>query len=374
MRRSWSHFIADVMGRRNGEGPKKQIVLVPYQPAGYSPAEARRCAVLMQCIRIVSSAVGRLTFKTSDRILARALKRPSGWQGPRAFLRSLAWQVLFYGSAFVERRPMGVLAPVDPRRVEITGGERPVYWYDGTEIEALHFRDTETGEVRSQPRGAEVWPAVSILLAIDDRVLGSMRRGPDATWIVTVPPTWTKDERDAYEDDLRRDYTEGGEQFGGVHVVGGGQTIDRKEGATVADMDLRNLAELKVRQVAAQYGVPPFLVGASGEEKYANAQQKTTSLITDAVDPLAGVIADTLGDAYGADVTYDLSVLMRGDLLHLAQVATRLAGGAVMTPQAAAALMGVEVGAASGDFLRSSGGGGGMGRGADERRGENAAA
>ena len=107
---------------------------------------------------------------------------------------------------------------------------------------------------------------------------------------------------------------------------------------SASDTDLRALRQDLIREIAAAFGVPPFSVGGSGDVKFSNVVARNAQFFQNAVLPVADALKDRLELAFDTTVSYDPERLMKGDFLHQAEVATRAAGGAVLTPKQAAKL------------------------------------
>ena len=136
-----------------------------------------------------------------------------------------------------------------------------------------------------------------------------------------------------------------------------GGILKQLSAGSASDTDLRALRQDLIREIASTFGVPPFSVGGAGDTKFSNVVARHSQQNQNGVLPLAYSFAERLGLAYGTEVSFDPERLLQGDFLHTAEVATKAAGGAVMTPaQAAARYFGLDLSGIEGaDKLRSGG-------------------
>ena len=107
----------------------------------------------------------------------------------------------------------------------------------------------------------------------------------------------------------------------------------------------REVAEFQaylVRQIAAALNVPPFLVGASSDEKYSNLTARMASLIGHGVLPLVERLASVLTMELGAEVRFDVSPIYRADLRSAVELAAKAVAAGVATPREARGLLGLD--------------------------------
>ena len=104
---------------------------------------------------------------------------------------------------------------------------------------------------------------------------------------------------------------------------------------TPADTDLRALREDIKREIAASWSVPPFLIGAAGDAKYANFTASVLTLYRDTYVPVSLALCQRFSEALGTRVVCNHKELLRGDLAAQITNAVNASGGPVLTPNEA---------------------------------------
>ena len=337
--------------------------------ATYSINAALDCSTVTACLNLVSAAVATLEFETPDARLRQVLQNPNDWQSHIDFKTGLVWSILSYGNAYMIRPAGSMATPVgllDPGDVRVVSGplRRPQYHIGGETYgpdRVVHFRDTGGSGLTAPSRLKPLWPRIAALLQADRRINTNFRRGVNASAVVEIPGDLAADsavqERIRQEIQNHHSAVDGtGDSEGGVLMLHGGTLKQLSPGGSASDTDLRALRQDLIREIAAAFGVPPFSVGGAGDTKYSNVVARHAQRNQDAILPVADAIAARFAVAYNTTVTYEPEILLRGDFLHTAEVATKAAGGAVMTPAISAdRYFGLTLTAEGADKLRSGG-------------------
>ena len=316
---------------------------------GYTAGGAMECATVANCVTLAAQAVACLRFETPDARLRRLLAKPNDWQTRMDFMSGLAHSVLFYGNGYILQRELAAEL-VDPGLVSVTRrpvGGGPRYHAAGqvyTTRELIHFRDLTASDTPagfghvSRSRLRPLWPRICALLEADRRINTTFRRGINASAAFEMTPEAGSDSE--IVERVRQEITEHYEgsmsdNSGGILMLIGG-TLKPIGAGSASDTDLRALRQDLIREIAAMFGIPPFSVGGSGDVKFSNVVARNSQFFQNCTIPLADLIASRFELAFDTTVTYDPEVWLKGDFLHLAEVATKTAGGAILTPKMAA--------------------------------------
>ena len=318
----------------------------------YSPEQAIRNATVVACVSVIAKAIGQLEFTAPEAqeggAIPRLLKRPNEYQSPFSFWHGITWDLMFYGNAIIRiyrgnsGRPM-ILAPQNPdqNRIRITHNPngKPTYFLTETQEEVpasdiIHVRDGGGHEVWATSRLAAAGKRVMALMYADELIQEVFEHGPRAQYVLTGKITG-KDNIDEIIAQIQEQFGPGGNRAGGVAYLPVGMTLERLPGITPADAQLLNLRSALIREIAAVFAVPPFLVGGEGDTKYSNVTARNLGMYRETISPVAINIAQTFSLALGTPIVPNLEAFLRGDLQSQVATATAASGGPVMSPNEA---------------------------------------
>ncbi len=272
-------------------------------------------AIAARAVRMVAEAVGGAPLAASDPALVALVRRPAAGQ---ALLETLAAQLMLHGNAYVQLiggadgvpaelfalRPERVTVETDARgwpvayRYRVGGQTLLLDAVDAgglpaiVHIQALHPGDDHYGAgclaavagAVAAHNAANRWNRA--LLDNAARPSGALVHEGDKG----LPLTPEQFDR------LKAELTAGfaGEANAGRPLLLEGGLKWQPLSLSPADMDFLALKDSAAREIATGFGVPPMLLGLSGDATYANYREANRALWRQTVLPLAGKILDAL--------------------------------------------------------------------------------
>ena len=346
---SWFRSIAEIIGAaRRGRPYVAQHYLSHFGPV--SMTEARRNATVVACCNLIARGIAQLTFSAPDvgpnSAAARVLRKPNLWQTPYEFWHSQAFDLMLWGNALSQVfrgsgvRDIRAMAPLDPDDVRLRSNEAgaPVYILDqdGTELsamDAIHTRDGGSHDPWAPSRLESAGKRVRLLIAADELINSTFVGGINAQHAYMTEQELVPEQIAARHGELARLFGPGGSRRGGVAILDGGAKLERLASLTPADTDLRELREDIKREIAASWSVPPFLIGAAGDAKYANFTASVLTLYRDTYVPVSLALCQRYSEALGTRVVCNHKELLRGDLAAQITNAVNASGGPVSEPE-----------------------------------------
>lgn len=309
-------------------------------------------ATAYACVSVAARTVAQLPFYSDAEAVDRVLRRPNPAQTGFEFIHSVVWDLLLYGNAFVRvlRNSEGKLIglyPADPRDVDVMVSDGRVTYRDTARwqgdldmSDVIHFRDTPGHGLISPSRMAAVRVRLSALDAADRQVAAMFRKGLTLAYVIKSKKQVAAETKADMAQDLADMF--GSEESDRVSLVLDNEMeIEQVKAASPTDQDLRSTREDLIREIAGVFGVPPFLVGGTGDTKYNNVSARIASLHRETVVPLVTNLTEKLSARLGVPVRCDDQVLIRGDMAAQVNYATRAAGGPVISPNEARDLLGL---------------------------------
>ena len=311
---------------------------------------------VMSCLTVLSSAVGQTTFQVNrDRIgegdvqladrIDQTLLNPNPYQTHYTLLYGIVFDMLLYGNSYliITRNGKRVvrLAPVNPQHVTIEVDKLGLPSYRVTGInkqgdrtfaaeEMLHFRDGGSHDPIAMSRLHSAGKRIRSLDYADDRIGSTFKYGLDIQYVLNLNEHVGSEKMEEYSQQLTEIFGPGGQNKGGVAIIEKG-VLSKMDGLKPADADLRNLREDLIREIAAVFAVPPFLVGGTGDTKYNNVTARIVAMYREALSPIITNIEQTLTKRLGLPISANRQALLLGDLPSQIAAGVAATGGPIMT-------------------------------------------
>ena len=319
---------------------------------------ALSCPPVQVAVRTLSQVTGALDWDADADEARRALNKPNGYQDRSAFIGSLARDIVCYGRAGLRHERQGgtmAMATIDPATLTLHDSStifKPVWLVDGTHygpesLTVITDGGSHDAGVVSRVDGAR--PIIEMLLSELATIKGVFDGGLNLhvgfkhkhALDTRLKELWDKAVADKFDPRRPGESAAGfaARRAGALNIPHTTDVVEFK-GLTPADADLRSLLDMLLRILAALMGVPPSVVGVGGQDKYANAQIRATIFARESIDPLALTIAEGLGRAVGAKISYSIASILKGDWGQMVASAQQAAGGPVLTPNEARAPLG----------------------------------
>ena len=350
-----------LLGRRNAWWTATHQYGSDLPASRVMPQEALRCPPVAVAVRVIAQSIGALDWRAEGERATMALKVPNDIHTKTTFMSALVRNILLHGSAPVVRRsPAGEasmryrLAPLDPETVTHAEGANAMdarWLVDGQPIgESDSIRvlfDGGSHDFAVQSRVAACSDSIRILNACNRRIYNHALNGAEGKVIVNHQGKNEQALADEQKrlvkrlapqrsDEERADYD--ARTYGGVLVMGGGSAVTTVPAVSPADQELLGLRESTLREISASFGLPPFSAGGSGDTKYNNVQARQAVFLGETAKPLVAIITEGLSLLLDAEVSCDVNGVPP-DLASKISAAVQAAGGAIMTPSQAGALV-----------------------------------
>ena len=315
----------------------------------------RDCPTVVTCIETVARTIGELEVEASTSAAQKLIDRPNAHQTRYDFIHGVVFDLLVHGNAFVRIHKGGSdrrigLVPYDPKEIQVrwaangmdveyrqrSDGKEAVFGRD----EMLHIRDIPNNNLVSGSRLEFLRPRVEALVSADMLIRDTFRHGASIGLAVESNAPIGEEESERMSKDIAKSFSgTQGKRRSGVVVLSNAKIHDLP-GLKPADADLRELRQDLIREIAAIFGVPPFIAGGTGDTKYSNVTARMQGMYRDAISPMVANLEARLSVALGANVTFQIADLLTGDLASQVASATMAAGGPTLTPNEARAITG----------------------------------
>ena len=369
---SWSLF--DLFNRRSGrEGIQDNYGFIFTETSGQTKSgenvnveNALVDATVVSCINAIVQGITQIPIyvhkeradgKGSDRIvkhpIERLLRRPNAYETPTEFKSSIVTSILVHGNCFIRivrdgRGNAIQLYPMDP--IDITIGSNqfglPVYTHetygDIPMEDIVHIRDITTHAPQGLSRTILAAEIIGAKRAADSLMAETFRNGISLNYVVSSNGAVDAAKLQNLTEQMKNAFGQGGSRRGGVAFIEDGD-VSAIKGATPADVDMRELREALIKEIAAVYKVPAFLAGASGDQKYNNVRQFWAAFHRDTLNPIANNIAEALSLKLLPDdefVHFDTMEILAGDVEIQSRVAQGNVSQGIWTPNEAREVLG----------------------------------
>ena len=339
--KSWYQSIGELISKR---GQRSFVIRPPLPPV--SIAQARRDPTVISCVRVVARGIAQLKFAaegSGSPDVNALLRRPNSWQTQYEFLHGVAFDTMLYGNSVLRkfRGPSGrvrVLAPLDPERISMRSTDMGAPEYRVETInetlasnDVIHIRDGGGHEPWAESRLESSGKRVRCMMAADDLITSVFTGGPVASYTLSSEKNYTQEQIDDLLEQYAKAFGLEGARRGGI-VYTGKDSLAPLGTLKPADTDLRNLREDLKREIAALWGIPPFLVGAQGDTKYSNVTARRLGMYQEVFSPVAESICQALSIGLGVKIVCNIEELLRGDVKSQVTTAVQASGGPVMSP------------------------------------------
>lgn len=331
--------------------------------SGLSPITveaARRNATVSACVDSIARSVAQLRFTAADRPMNgpvnRLLQRPNDWMAPYPYWHGVVEDMMFHGNA-VSRLVRGsstgrpqFFVPLDPEYLAVSTDDlgRPLYKsieYSGAlgRKDVIHVRDAGGHGLWGASRIQKAGRRIMALNYADELIQDTFENGITAQyWVELEGRIGAEGGAKALGSTILKAFGRKGSRRGGVMVMDPNQRLHKMEGLKPADAELRALRQDLIREIAAQFGTPPFRVGGTGDTKYSNFSASMLTFYRDTIVPVVTNIVQAYTLALGTEIRCDTSGLLEGDLKTQIDTALRGAGVPVITPNEGRQMAGYE--------------------------------
>ena len=366
--------LLDLIFRPNSarNGPTDQFGFVYANTSGYTQSGENvdtynllDDATMVTGINAIAKGISQIPFEVRrkmpdgskeyqpDHPIQILLDKPNVFQTPSEFKQNIVTSILINGNCFLRIIRAGgravQLVPMDPQDIVMgsTTGGFPSYTHEHFgEIPAediIHIRDVVTWVPQGSSRCILAAERIGALRAADKLIAKTFRDGVSINYAVTTEASVEPDTAHEFSKALSEAFGQQGRNTGGVVFLGDGAQISTLKGTTPADADLRSLRENLIREIAALLGVPAYLLGVSGDERYNSIRQKTASFTRDTLMPIMIAIQEAmtlkLMDNRSDIVEFNPTDFIKGAINETEQVATSLVSNGIMTPNEARLFM-----------------------------------
>ena len=313
-----------------------------------SPELALRDATVMSCINTIGQAIAQLPVETNRTVF----DKPNYYQTRYEFLYSVIHSLLAYGNSYTRliRAANGKviqMIPLDPAqmRVQANAAGVPQYFIEDQDIaisykDIVHVKDVNTFNVGGLSRVQLCSERIGTLMASDSLMADIFGNGIDIGTLVTTEVAVDPKIQDEFNNRLQN-FKTGGSNRGGSLFINNAK-VEMLKGITPADADLRALREMLIREIAAIFKVPEYMVGGTANAKYSNVRQSQTGFYRDTLVPLIISIEQAFTLKLGTEVKFDVADFQKGDMASQTEVSTKLVASGIWTPNEARAYVGYE--------------------------------
>ena len=304
-------------------------------------------ATVVTCINAIVQGITQIPIYVrreigdggSERVLdhpvARLMKRPNSFQTPTEFKSSIITAMLTHGNAFIRivrqgsdiddtSRPPAQLYPLDPSNITIGSNSFGLPTYQHNEYGSIdtdniiHIRDLNTFTPQGLSRAILAAEIIGAKKAADRLMAETFRNGISLNYIVRSDAPLDAAKLEAAQAQMAEAFGAGGNRRGGVAFIENGEVTQIK-GATPADVDLREIRQQLIQEIAAVFRVPAFMVGGSGDQRYNNVRQYWTAFHRDTLQPIITNIEEAITLRLlneGEYLHFDVNEILKGCLLY----------------------------------------------------------
>ena len=335
-------------------------------------------ATTMSCITAIVQGINQIPIyvkrdvgdgnydRMKDHPVAKLMRKPNDYQTATEFKSSIVTAMLTHGNAFIfivrasdrggdtAGKPMDYtgsprqLYPLDPSDITIGSNSfgRPTYHHEEygqiPSRNLIHIRDLTTYVPQGLSRALLAAEIIGAKKAADRLMSETFKNGVSIQYAVTSDvPLDSKVQKNLMQQ-FQALFSARGNRRGSVALIQQGN-IEKLEGLKPADVDLRELREQLIREIAAAFRVPSFMVGSDAGQTYNNVRQYWTAFHRDTLRPLITNIEEAItlkllgNDEY---LHFDVNEILKGDVEVTSRVATTLVSNGVYTPNEAREMMG----------------------------------
>ncbi len=299
-----------------------------FQSNNISAEEYSNNVIVHRCVNIISQAASHIPwviyekrghskpFKLSDHPIYLLLRRPNSSQAGADFFSELVATKLLYGNAYIfasgEKAPNNLFL-LHPKNMNIiqNNGHITHYIYKNQDKEIkfpvnhknssckiLHIKNYNPA---SSTRGiAAIKPAAKAIELHNNtsnwnnNLLKNGARPTGALVMKDANNYLTEEQFQRLQEQLYHKFS-GSDNSGKPLLLEGG--LDWKEiGVSPKDMDFIESKNSAAREIALAFGLPPQLLGISGDNTYSNMQEARIALWEETIIPLLDKIADNLSN------------------------------------------------------------------------------
>lgn len=368
-------------GRGNRQSPQDQQGFIFTEQSGLTNSGERVNvddlldeATTASCINAIAQGITQIPVKVIEKKseetfnvieghpITKLMNRPNDYQTSTEFKSSIVTAMLTHGNAFIkivragemnrlgnEPKPETIrgkplqLYPLDPSDITIGSNAlgKPVYSHEEygqirTE-NIIHIRDLVTFVPQGLSRALLAAEIIGAKKAADRLMANSFRGGLNLQYAVTTngPADASKIENTMKQ--MQAMFGKNGKRVGGAAFIENGQ-ITKLEGLKPADVDLRELRDMLIREIAAIFRVPPFMAGASGDNTYNNVRQYWTAFHRDTLQPIVTNIEEAITLKLLGENEYlhfDVKEILKGDIEVTSRVAQGNVSNGIWTPNEA---------------------------------------
>ena len=305
------------------------------------------------CTMVIAQNIAQLPFYSEDNAdVTKLFRRPNPWQYGIGFKSHLLNDLLNEGNAYVrtirgeKTGKLKYFVPLNADRtyIESIDGmpvyrEKPnhgvtanpetdkAYSYD----EIIHIRDFLGPGIIGRSRVHAAWTAVNALNYANSRMQHTFEKGLLVSFVGKAE-LGTDDKKLAQQVaafNARFDPAEG-DEAGGVAVLEGVELTPVKA-LSPAEGSLLELRQDLAREIAAMFGVPPFLAGGTGDTKYSNTSSRTVSMYRNCFEPIINLIVEAFSVSCDCEVSCNDKKLLSGDIASQIDMLVKAVKGGIYT-------------------------------------------
>ena len=296
-----------------------------------------------------------------DHQIGKLLHRPNDYQTASEFKSSIVTSMLTHGNAYIlivrikDGSNDNVLSQVSGQPVflypldasDITIGSdafgAPKYHHEEhgniPRANMIHIRDLQTFVPQGISRLIQAAEIIGAKRAADRLIAETFKNGASMNYKVETPGALDEAQREALRKGLES-FNARGNKRGGVALLEGGATINPIDGIKPADVDLRDLRQHLIREIAAVMRVPVMMAGGDADATYNNVRQYWAAFHRDSLQPIVTNIEEAmtlklLGSERDLCVHFDTPELLKGDVEVTARIAQQNVSNGIWTPNEA---------------------------------------
>lgn len=292
--------------------------------------------VVYRCISLISKSLASVPWfftdkegPVADHELNYLLQAPNPLQGKETFLENLISNLLMFGNAYIYKTGKDGLYSMHvlkSNKVNVVGSKpnMPDYYSYNNGVKAVKIPvNQRTGESDvlhlklfdpdSEYHGMSpckvIENAVMLYNKVTEHNLSLLKRGGRPSGMLVLnPETLTDQKLQQTKEDVSK-WVSGASNAGEVLVVGG--DCEWKElGLKPLETDFLNGKHMASREIAQVFGVPPMLIGITGDATFANYKEARVHFWEDTIIPLMKKICSEMSvwffQQFGVELKYDI--------------------------------------------------------------------
>ena len=335
-------------------------------------------STVMTCINAITQGVTQIPLYVRRRTdmddyeviknhpVAKLFKRPNDYQTATEFKSSIVTSMLVNGNAYIYLVRAGgtqgdevafrhgtgrvlQMYPLEPSEVKIGSNVlgRPSYSHDEygqiPTANIVHIRDLQTYTPQGLSRPLLMSEAIGIKKAADALIAETFRSGANLNYVVRSDVPLDAAKLKNIQEQMSRAFARRGNRRGGAFFIEQG-TVEAIKGLTPADVDLREIREQAIREIAAGFRVPAFMVGIDENQTYNNVRQYWTAFHRDTLQPLVTNIEEAFTLkllSTEEEIFFDIQEILSGDIEITNRVANDSVSNGVRTQNESRAYVGL---------------------------------